>query len=367
MEIKVTVVIPTRERADTLIYCIRTALDQQSKNYQVLVSDNFSFDNTMQVVKSFNDERLTYVNPGERLSMTDHWNFAMKYVQGEYVIIIGDDDAIMPNSIDRFIGLTETHQAKIFTWPSQVYFWPSKNKNPHVPFVTEISAPSKIDLKIIMNFVQKYGLVNYSKLPHFYHSAVHRDIISTIKEKTGNIFSTSIPDVYMSYMLPAFSEYAINLGYPISIVGHSPNSNSGSLLEGNIDITNNFFKEYKNIEFCNEVPLNFSEATNNMLNTFFIARNYCKDFYRDINYNFSRMIAFQYVTLKIESITKIFRNRKLIAEKQNFNFLEFILFIFLFKFYIFTRHKFRFNKQRAYNFNNDKNIYTFVNSLSKLL
>ena len=92
----ISVIIPTRERADTLLFAIKTAFDQNSDDYEVIVSDNFSQDNTKEVVESFSDPRLVYVNSGRRLSMCDNYEFGLEHARGEYIIFIGDDDAIMP-------------------------------------------------------------------------------------------------------------------------------------------------------------------------------------------------------------------------------------------------------------------------------
>ena len=59
---KFTILIPTRERADTLEYTIRTCLNQTYGNLEIIVSDNFSQDNTQHIVKQFNDNRLKYIN-----------------------------------------------------------------------------------------------------------------------------------------------------------------------------------------------------------------------------------------------------------------------------------------------------------------
>ena len=45
---KFTVIVPTRERADTLHYCLQTIVRQKYDNLQILVSDNFSQDDTEQ-------------------------------------------------------------------------------------------------------------------------------------------------------------------------------------------------------------------------------------------------------------------------------------------------------------------------------
>src|SRR6186713_1491963 len=95
---KFTVVIPTRERADTLFHTLRTCVAQDYDNLTILVSDNVSADNTEEVVKSFKDKRIQYIKTAQRLSMSGNWDFALDHVSGGFVNFIGDDDGLIPNS-----------------------------------------------------------------------------------------------------------------------------------------------------------------------------------------------------------------------------------------------------------------------------
>lgn len=60
MDTKVTVVIPTYNRARLLSISLASALAQDYPDFQVIVLDNASSDDTEQVVRSFADSRVTY-------------------------------------------------------------------------------------------------------------------------------------------------------------------------------------------------------------------------------------------------------------------------------------------------------------------
>lgn len=105
-----TVVIPTRERADTLFYSLKTVCRQQSRDLTILVSDNASLDNTEGVVNGFQDPRLRYIRPERRLSMAEHWEFALGHVRSEYVMFLGDDDGLMQNSVKRITNIIKSHR-----------------------------------------------------------------------------------------------------------------------------------------------------------------------------------------------------------------------------------------------------------------
>jgi len=67
---KFTVIVPTRERADVLGPALKTVVEQDYDNLRILVSDNFSNDSTRDMVESFRDPRIIYINTGKRLSMS---------------------------------------------------------------------------------------------------------------------------------------------------------------------------------------------------------------------------------------------------------------------------------------------------------
>src|ERR1700684_3776538 len=98
---KFTIVIPTRDRADTLQYAIKSAVSQDYQDFTVLVSDNASVDNTPDLVTSIRDERRRDEDADRRLYMSHNWEFALGFVSDDWQTIIGDDDAILPGALKR--------------------------------------------------------------------------------------------------------------------------------------------------------------------------------------------------------------------------------------------------------------------------
>ena len=65
-----SVVIPTRERAETLRYCLRTCLDQEFDDYEVIVSDNHSSPATRAVVDEAGSAKVRYFRTPAPLAMS---------------------------------------------------------------------------------------------------------------------------------------------------------------------------------------------------------------------------------------------------------------------------------------------------------
>lgn len=87
-----TVVIPTYNRSQFLAEAITSVLNQSYQNFQILVSDNASKDDTESVVKSFNDDRIIYIKHKTNMGMQRNWEFALKYPKDGLVALLEDDN-----------------------------------------------------------------------------------------------------------------------------------------------------------------------------------------------------------------------------------------------------------------------------------
>lgn len=243
----ITLAIPTRERADTLKHTLATAVDQDSRNFQILVCDNFSQDSTRDVVASFDDDRVTYVNTGRRLSMTENFNFALEHVRGKYVIYIGDDDGLMQGAISMLTEIIATHPAPVYCWECHGYTWPINGTPPRIVSLTPPTPPHKVDLRSRLEFSIRWGGLRDHLLPKAYHSAVQTSVLLEIKRRTGSAFHSQAPDLFTGYAIPVFAPYAVNTGTALTVAGYSAKANSGRSQVGTQHFQSyvNEFGEYK--------------------------------------------------------------------------------------------------------------------------
>ena len=102
-------VIVTYNRLDMLKKCLQAVLEQNDNDYNVLVVDNASTDNTAAYGKSIQDPRLIYLNTGANLGGAGGFHFGMKeaFFMGARWVWIMDDDVIPDKN-----ALKELHAAK---------------------------------------------------------------------------------------------------------------------------------------------------------------------------------------------------------------------------------------------------------------
>ena len=235
---ELTVIIPTRNRAVTLEAALRTCTAQNYDRLTILVSDNASTDNTLEVVRSFNDIRIRYVNTSKRMSMTRNWEFALSHVVGGYVTFLGDDDGLIPNAASDIASLIQETGAQAISWNKAEYHWPS---HPNFALRNVISIPAmnvlvEIPATLALRHATRFWLP-YNKLPTVYNSFVAYNVIASAKQKNGSFFMSVTPDVYSGFALMKVLNSYLYSSRPFSVNGASASSNgsnsiSGSRLQG---------------------------------------------------------------------------------------------------------------------------------------
>ncbi|MDI3312705.1 MAG: glycosyltransferase family 2 protein, partial [Thermoanaerobacterium sp.] len=118
---KVTVAIPTYNRAHYLKEAIESVLNQTYTDYELLVVDNASTDNTEEVVKSFNDKRIKYIKNETNIGMVNNWNKCIDLAQGEYLIIFHDDDIMKPELLEKEVEILDNNEDVILVGCNKEY------------------------------------------------------------------------------------------------------------------------------------------------------------------------------------------------------------------------------------------------------
>ena len=225
--IKFSVIIPTRERADTLVHCLRTIVSQEYENLDIIVSDNFSQDGTKDVVASFTDRRIKYINTGKRVSMSHNWEFALGHVTEGWVMFLGDDDGLYPGALQTLDRLISEYKVEAVWSAFGSFLWPGHlDDSPggvlSIPLTNSVKLKrSKDELKRVFS-----GSVVGSVLPWLYlGGAASINLINRARDADGRFFCSQIPDIYSAVALSCATDNYLSVGIPIAISGTSRHSN----------------------------------------------------------------------------------------------------------------------------------------------
>ncbi|MGE5111829.1 MAG: glycosyltransferase family 2 protein [Acidobacteriaceae bacterium] len=100
---RVTIAVPTLNRLDLLRIALASALSQTYSNLQVIVGDNASTDGTAEFVSSLDDLRLLSLRHDTNLGMVGNWNACLDRAEGEFFLLLSDDDYLEPLAIEKLV------------------------------------------------------------------------------------------------------------------------------------------------------------------------------------------------------------------------------------------------------------------------
>ncbi len=107
---KVSICMPTYNRAGCLKQALAALLNQTFSDFELVVCDDASTDNTEEVVKSINDKRLRYVRNPSNLGLFENWNNCIKHATGEYIAIYHDHDIYDPTLIEESVKILDSNE-----------------------------------------------------------------------------------------------------------------------------------------------------------------------------------------------------------------------------------------------------------------
>ena len=197
---KFSVLLPTRNGGKYLKSCIESVLSQDYKDMELIVFDNANTDNTAEVVNSYsNDKRLKYYRIDSVVSVTDNWNNALKKSSGDYVLMMGDDDFLLPgyfDTLDKIIKENDfpdgiSYFGYSFIYPDAVDNTVGYYSDPHYDYEKKLidsGKTTKNQLKSIVYDMFKFkNRVPLNTLPHIWSRKV-------INRVDGELFRPPYPD-----------------------------------------------------------------------------------------------------------------------------------------------------------------------------
>lgn len=215
-----TILLPTRDRAETLMWSLRTCTMQDYDRLRIIVSDNQSRDDTEEIVRSIDDPRVTYLKTPRPLGMTENWEFALSHAGDGMVSVCGDDDGYLPGALDLVHDLVSLNGLKAINQARDGYCWPNF---PEPQQRNRLSIHVGNGLKILDGREAIQSARDnpnvYMRLPIIYKGFVDTEIIERCKavSSNGEFFQSMVPDVYSGIAVAAcvgtygFSERAFAL------------------------------------------------------------------------------------------------------------------------------------------------------------
>jgi hypothetical protein len=225
-----TIVIPTKDRPDTLLSCLKSVLCSADPDIQVVVQDNACDPRTKAVVEQFTDRRLEYSRSPIRVSMRENFELGLKKARGQYLMFLGDDDAMTINAVSVLKQLVPLERPDFISWPATSYVWPSASQDKKGFIKLRRSKISggyrRIDLAVTRNAIASADMEFTGTLGQVYCGCVSRALVERISSlQKGTYFTHVVPDFGSALTNLFEAEAGVFLKQPLSIAGRSAHSN----------------------------------------------------------------------------------------------------------------------------------------------
>ncbi len=245
MKNKYSILIPTFNRRKYLEKTIQTVLDQNYKDYELIISDSGSTDDTIEFLNQLKHPNIKIFIPKKKLSEVENFEFILDKASSEWVSIIGDDDGITPNFFNTLDKVTEKYK-NIQAISSKAAYYYHENVDDlygdrvvSYNYVSDLLIKKNSKIHLLMCLM---GLKNRNDIPSLYTTGViKRELIEKIKRKSQNKFFHSIIEDYYSMVAILFeTNHFVRVEKPLFWVGSSKNSSGKglSVYENNKNVEN---------------------------------------------------------------------------------------------------------------------------------
>ena len=122
----ISVIIPTYNRAGTILRSVNSVLNQTYKDLELLIIDDGSTDNTKELLEQINDDRIRYIYLGANSGASNARNAGVSYASGEWIAFQDSDDAWKPEKLELQLKFMKSNNY-CFTFTAYDVFKDSKD------------------------------------------------------------------------------------------------------------------------------------------------------------------------------------------------------------------------------------------------
>jgi glycosyltransferase involved in cell wall biosynthesis len=230
---KISVLLPTRDRLDLLRQAVASVTRLEDTDCEIVVSDNCSTGDVEGYVASLGNASVRYVRTPEVLSVTENWNNALAHSTGDYVIMLGDDDALLGGYFTRTRRLIVDfenpqviyHSALLYSYPGVTPGMPEGLLRPYgyARFLRDAERPVRLPAKEARRLVRQAANFRFSYGLNMQFVTISRGIVEELAGD-GDFFHPPFPDYYAMNYLFARADSIVAEPHPLVVIGISTRS-----------------------------------------------------------------------------------------------------------------------------------------------
>ncbi len=221
-----SVIIPQKDRAEYLVHTLKTCMLQDYPNFEIIVSDDCSTDNSVAVVQELmkKDPRIRLYAHDHHLGMRDNFEFALNQVRSGYVLALGGDDGLVPGCIWRMYEILASTGTELLTWTPANFVYPDHEEGKNIMYIRKRrnSGVKICRSEDYLNKIAKTFKYHIDETPMFYMKGVASTVlIDRVKSRTkdNSFYYCPTPDGFSGVVLAGEVENYAFTYEPLSIGG----------------------------------------------------------------------------------------------------------------------------------------------------
>jgi glycosyltransferase involved in cell wall biosynthesis len=308
-----SIVVTTTDRPSLLPAAVQAGLSMGFDDFELIVSDNFSAQPAAATLAGVSDKRLRIIRTDRRLPAPDHWEFALDHVTGEFVMFIGDDNALHPDILAIADRTIRDHDIDLMSWRVCSYFHPDWNVTygplPNCGNVLGIDVGTTGDLylchqdEVLKLYTRQLRVSGcYPCMVNFLFRKSRADLV---RERMGRLFWAPYPDISSGYLMlgvtrPGRYAFLDEFG---ALGGRSRDSNLSTVLTGGKASRKyyTYFDEFGSQELMPHHDMKFLAISNGLAAPISQGRALMPDYFGD--YDFDRK------TLALKTVDDLYVDR----------------------------------------------------------
>lgn len=229
-----SIVMPTRNRADLLVHsAMESVLNQTFNDFEIVIFDNASTDNTKEQIERIKDTRIKYVRSKEWIPKERSFEFAFNEANGEFAMIFCDDDYLTTTALEKAHNVLSKYNTDLLVYsPACTYHYPDwyepsrRNLLRIPPFSGKLlQLDSAAHLQMVF---ERIGLLTES--PMVSDIFIRTSFIKSLMDKYGTIFPHGhMGDYNMTCYTLSNTQYYLYLDEPLTVFGHWKEGSSAQL------------------------------------------------------------------------------------------------------------------------------------------
>ena len=219
-----SIVIPTYNRQDIVRYAIESVIQQTFDDYEIIVCDNFSTDNTAMVVGQFKDSRIKYIRTPQHFVIADNFEYSRTQAEGQLVLMLSDDDALVSTALEYFYDEYRRHKAdfifsKIAEYRDRGFPGPERNILDCPPFS---GASRVLKAEEFLNPLFSFRIYQFNLHPSAF--VFTKRVGNLAASRSGRLFQTNGVEYFAWPVAAVLANKIIYIDAPLVICGRTRKS-----------------------------------------------------------------------------------------------------------------------------------------------